>query len=492
MHMAPPTVASIRPSDQRRAANGAFAPTRITVIGLGYVGLVNAACLASLGHDVIGLDTDADKVARLQHAETTIHEAGLHDLVAAQLRAGRLHFTSEPDEAIPRATLLFVAVGTPAQDDGSTDMRAVDEVVALLCTLADPRSVVAIKSTVPVGTARRMQAALRASTASQHRTPQVLSNPEFLREGNAVQDFLQPDRLLIGSDGGSPAGPELLRRVYEPLIRDGVPVLTMDTASAEFAKYAANAMLAARITLVNELAAIAQATGADIEHVCDGIGGDHRIGRDFLRAGLGYGGSCFPKDVAALRHTARKHGVRADVLAATERVNSRQLCWPLHAMQRDLSGPHGLRGLRAALWGLSFKPGTDDLREAPSLTLIERLCAAGVSVAVYDPVAMPRARELLGARRALHWCDSAWAALDGADVLLLVTEWDEFLTCAPARVAAALGMRTVYDGRNALDAARWRAAGLRVVQVGRPEVFDGELARQIAGIGMRQRVAVAS
>jgi len=475
----PPAVSWIRPREHRQLPSVGFEATRITVVGLGYVGLVTAACLASIGHDVIGLDTDAEKVMSLRRGETTIHEAGLSELVAAQVHAGRLNFASDPGKAIPQAALLFVAVGTPALADGSIDMRAVDEVVALLCALAAPRSIVAIKSTVPVGTAQRIQAVLRASKTAPHRAPQVLSNPEFLREGTAVRDFLKPDRILIGSDGRSTAGIEKLRQAYQPLIREGVPVLTMDTPSAELAKYAANAMLAARISFVNEMAAIAQATGADIEQVCDGIGSDHRIGRDFLRAGLGYGGSCFPKDVAALRHVARAHGIRADLLAATERVNSRQRSWPLHAMQRDLGGPRGLRGLHVALWGLSFKPGTDDVREAPSLTLIERLCAEGVSVAVYDPAAIPRARQMLGDSRALRWCDSAWAALENADVLLLVTEWDEFLTCAPARVAAALRLRTVYDGRNALDAARWRAAGLRVVQIGRPEIFDSELGRLV-------------
>jgi UDPglucose 6-dehydrogenase len=487
----PSTKAANAPTSTASGHKGAAPACRITVIGLGYVGLVTAACLAKLGHDVIGLDADAAKVAALQRGESTIHEAGLNELIAEQAAHGRLCFTTDASEAIPRAALVFVAVGTPSLANGSTQMRAIDEVVALLCSLAQPRSIVVMKSTVPVGTARRVQAALRASTAAQHQVPQVVSNPEFLREGTAVQDFLKPDRILIGCDDGAGSAAALLAQAYEPLVRDGVPVLRMDTPSAELAKCAANAMLAARISFVNEIAALAHATGADIERVCEGIGSDHRIGAKFLRAGLGYGGSCFPKDVAALRHTAREHGLRAEMLAATERVNSRQRCWPLHAMRRDFGGVRGLRGLHAALWGLSFKPGTDDVRDAPSLTLIERLCQAGVHVAVYDPAAMERARACLGNVRAVRWCANAQDALAGADVLVLATEWDEFVACPPTRVAAALSLRIVYDGRNAVDATRWRSAGLRVVQVGRPDVGGAEHARQLAAASAPPRLAAA-
>ncbi len=444
-------------------------PIAITVIGTGPVGLVAAACFARFGHRVTAFDTDAGRIDRLGRGELVLHEAGLHGLMREQLACGSLRLTAEADDALADAELVVVAVGTPARGDGSADLAAIDRVCEQLRGASATLRAVVLKSTVPVGTAQRLAARLADDAGPGERAPRVLSCPEFLREGTAVDDFMKPDRLIIGDD--HPDGParRLLLRAHAPLVDAGVAVLVMDTRSAELAKCAANAMLAARISFINEIAAIASATGADIEQVCEGIGSDHRIGREGLRAGLGYGGSCFPKDVAALRDTARRSNLRADMLLAVERVNNRQRSWAFDTLQKDIGSRAALRGLRVALWGLAFKPGTDDMREAPSLALIDRLWRAGVAISAYDPAAMANARACVGDNHRVTWAPSAEAALDGADVLVLVTEWPEFVAFGPARVAAALALRTVYDGRNALDAPAWTAAGLRLVQVGRPE-----------------------
>ena len=462
---------------------------KIAIVGSGYVGLVTAACLASYGHDVLAIDADEAKVGCLAAGQVTLYEDGLEALVREQLAAGRLRFTSECDASTLACDLVFVAVGTPARLDGSTDTRAIDAVARSIVAGLHAPTVVVLKSTVPVGTAQRVQRLLADACPEGETAAVVLSNPEFLREGSAVADFSAPERIVIGDDSDSDSGSgsgsgsgsdsngdswsarRMLIDAYAPLVRSGVPVLTMDTRSAELSKLAANAMLATRISFVNEIAAIAGATGADIEKVCEGIGSDRRIGPAFLRAGLGYGGSCFPKDVAALRETARRHNLRADVLLATERVNDRQRCWAFRELQRDAGSRAKLRDLRVALWGLAFKPGTDDVRSAPSLALVDCLVHAGVHVSLYDPAAMPNARRVISAHRRLVWADSAAAALAGADVLVLATEWTEFVDFDPAAVAGELRLRTVYDGRNALDAAHWASAGLHVRQIGRPPVF---------------------
>ena len=477
-------------------AGDAAAALRIAMVGVGHVGLVSAASLARLGHDVVAFDCDAAKIAALQQGRVSIHEPGLPELVGEELASGRLAFTHDPGVALAAADLVFVTVGTPSLDDGSMSTAALDAVAALLCTHLDGAAVVALKSTVPVGTARRMQAAFDAWHADVARgagVPRVVTNPEFLREGSACDDFMHPDRLIFGSDEGAPGAPAgaalaLLKRAYAPLIDAGVPVLVMDTRSAELAKCAANAMLAVRISFINEIAAIAQATGADIERVREGIGSDQRIGPHALGAGLGYGGSCFPKDVAALRHAARHHQLRSDMLAATERVNSRQRAWPLDALRREVGGWPAVRGLRVALWGLAFKPGTDDMREAPSLLLIERLRRAGAQLSVFDPQAMPNARARVGADPGIRWCESAAAALANADALMLVTEWPEFTAFEPGRVASSLRLGCVFDGRNVLDAVAWNAAGLRLFQVGRPGLRRAGRALGINGIEAPARV----
>jgi UDPglucose 6-dehydrogenase len=441
---------------------------RIAVIGSGCVGLVTAACLARCGHSVVAIDSDEGKIARLADGHVEVYEAGLAELMRAQLGARRLCFTTGIRAALRGVDLVFVAVDTPAHGDGSTDLGAIDAVMRDIAAVVRAPSVVVIKSTVPIGTAQALQRQLDDTGTGDGDAPRLLANPEFLREGTAVADFLQPERILIGDDGSDDAARRLLLAAYAPLVDAGVPVLAMDTRSAELTKHAANAALAMRISFVNEIATIAGATGADIEKVCDGIGSDRRIGRSFLRAGLGYGGSCFPKDVAALRETARRHNVRSDMLQATERINDRQRCWAFNELQRDMGSRGRLRGLRVAIWGLAFKPGTDDVHRAPSLALADRLVRAGVRLALYDPVAMANARAALAHDRHTRWAESAGDALTGADALVLATEWDEFVAFDPDAVAAALRLRTVYDGRNALDAARWTEAGLRVVQVGRP------------------------
>ncbi|MDP9046070.1 MAG: UDP-glucose/GDP-mannose dehydrogenase family protein, partial [Pseudomonadota bacterium] len=427
----------------------------ITVVGTGAVGLVTAAGLASFGHVVTALDVDEARIERLCRNQIPIHEAGLDALVRAQATAGRLAFTSDTARALAGADLVFIAVGTPSREDGSVDMTAMDEVGRRIAELVRGPTVVVIKSTVPVGTAQRLQAELREAAESDDAVAQVMSNPEFLREGSAVSDFLRPDRMIVGYDG--PPGPARARllSVFASLVAHGMPVIEMDTRSAELAKCAANAMLAARISFMNEMAAIASATGADIERVREGVGSDPRIGAQFLRAGLGYGGSCLSKDVAALRETARRHNLRSDMLLATERVNSRQRCWAFDALRRDLGSRDALRGLKVAIWGLAFKPGTDDMREAPSLALVDRLWRAGAELRLFDPAAMDNARRLIGASRRVVWAGSAADALRDAEVLMLVTEWPELVDFDLRHLKETPHLRTVYDGRNALDARAW-------------------------------------
>lgn len=443
-------------------------PLRIAVIGTGYVGLVSAACLAHLGHHVTAVDSDTGKVHALQRGAIPIYEAGLQPLVAAQARDGRLWFTDSTADAVHGADLVFIAVGTPPDAHGGADLSALMQAVEdIAVSIVHPVTVV-IKSTVPVGTSDAARAALRGALARRGidwEVP-VLSNPEFLREGTATEDFLSPARILIGARSVHEAG--VLKQVYEPLVRRGVPLLVMSPRSAELSKYAANTMLAARISFMNEMADIAQATGADIEEVREGLGSDPRIGPAFLKAGIGYGGSCFPKDVSSLRHAARGLGVPTDLLAAVERVNERHRHWPVERLAQAYGGRSALRGLRVAVWGLAFKPGTDDLREAASLVVLRELIDAGAAVAAYDPVAMRNAVATVPAHPRLEWRASAADALTNANVLVLLTEWREFIDFPPERVAEHLKDALVIDGRNALPAARWEAAGLQLHQVGRP------------------------
>jgi UDPglucose 6-dehydrogenase len=443
-------------------------PMRIVVVGVGYVGLVSAACLAHLGHRVVAVDSDAARIAALAAGGMPFFEPGLQPLVAAGRASGALRFAAQLDEAALDAELLFLAVGTPCGNDGGADLRAVEAAFAGALRALRPPATLVLKSTVPVGTHERLRRRLAAS--DETRGIALVNNPEFLREGSAVRDFLLPDRIIVGADDDADA--QALLAAYAPLTDAGATLLRMNPRSAELAKYAANGMLAARISFMNEMAQIADATGADIEEVRAGVGSDPRIGADFLRAGIGYGGSCFPKDVRSLIHQAGTHGLPAHMLRAVEATNEQQRALLFERIAAFYGGAPALAGKRIALWGLAFKPGTDDLREAPSLAVLERLLRAGAQVSAYDPVALPAAQRLLDAP-GLRWCHTAAAALDGADALAIATEWGEFSAAEPAGVAAALHDAAVFDGRNCVPADAWRAAGLRVVQVGRP--FAGEV-----------------
>jgi len=439
---------------------------KITVIGTGYVGLVTGACLAEMGNQVVCLDRDPERIAALQNGQLPIHEPGLLDLVLRNARGGRLAFTADVDRAVAHGRVQFIAVGTPAGEDGAADLQQVLAAArAIAERMQEPRLIVN-KSTVPVGTADRVRAAVTQVLQARGLPDlafSVASNPEFLKEGSAVQDFMRPDRVIVGA-GDEPSA-QTLRQLYAPFMRNRDRFILMDVRSAEFAKYAANAMLATRISFMNELALLAEKLGADIEQVRTGIGTDPRIGTHFLYAGTGYGGSCFPKDVKALVHTAREAGQELRILQAVEAVNERQKQVLVDKIVTRF-GPD-LRGRRFALWGLAFKPGTDDMREAPSLTIIERLLALGAEVAAYDPVALAQARIALGERAGLRLLDQADAVLEGADALVIVTEWKEFRSPDFAHLAATLRQPVVFDGRNLFEPTEMQALGIDYYAIGR-------------------------
>ena len=439
---------------------------KITVVGTGYVGLVTGACLAEMGNQVACLDRDPERIAALQNGQLPIHEPGLLDLVLRNARGGRLVFTVDVDRAVAHGAVQFIAVGTPAGEDGSADLQHVLAAAqAIAERMQEPRLIVN-KSTVPVGTADRVRDVVMR-VLQVRGTPElafsVASNPEFLKEGSAVQDFMRPDRVIVGADDEPSA--QTLRQLYAPFMRNRDRLIVMDIRSAEFTKYAANAMLATRISFMNELALLAENLGADIEQVRTGIGTDPRIGTHFLYAGTGYGGSCFPKDVKALVHTAREAGQELRILQAVEAVNERQKQVLVDKIVARF-GPD-LSGRRFALWGLAFKPGTDDMREAPSLAIIERLLALGAEVAAYDPVALAQARIALGERAGLRLLDQADAALEGADALVIVTEWKEFRSPDFAHLAATLRQPVVFDGRNLFEPAEIKALGIEYHAIGR-------------------------
>lgn len=438
---------------------------KLSIIGTGYVGLVTGACLADVGNDVLCIDVDREKIERLRAGEIPIHEPGLDAVVARGVRAGRLRFSTSYDEAVAHAAVVFIAVGTPPGEDGSADLSHVLACARELGRRLTRDTLVVVKSTVPVGTNDQVRAVLaeelRRRGAPWHVT--TASNPEFLKEGFAVDDFMKPDRIIVGTD--DPHSTETLRALYAPFNRNRDRLLVMDVRSAEFTKYAANAMLAVRISFMNEMANLADRLGVDIEHVRHGIGADPRIGPHFLYAGVGYGGSCFPKDVKALVHTAELAGEPAELMRAAERVNARQRRILFDKMERFYEGK--MAGRRIALWGLAFKANTDDMREASSLALIEALTAAGATVVAYDPVAMDNARRLCAGNGAVRFAPSAHAACEGADALAVVTEWLEFRSPDFEWLAGALKSRAVFDGRNLYDPAQVRAAGLKYFGIGR-------------------------
>jgi UDPglucose 6-dehydrogenase len=438
---------------------------RVAIFGTGYVGLVTGTCLAEVGNAVTCVDIDEAKIEGLKRGVIPIYEPGLEDMVIANHAAGRLDFTTDAADAIAKSKIVFIAVGTPPDEDGSADLRHVLAVARTIGRHLARPAVIVNKSTVPVGTADKVRAAIRVELDARGTDIEfdVVSNPEFLKEGDAVKDCMRPDRIVIGSD--NPRAVDALKALYAPFNRNHERIVAMDVRSAELTKYAANAMLATKISFMNEMANIAERVGADIEMVRHGIGSDPRIGYSFIYPGAGYGGSCFPKDVQALERTARQHGYEAKVLAAVEAVNRAQKSVLFQRMHEHFGGE--LRGKTIAIWGLAFKPNTDDMREASSRTLLAQLWEAGAQVRAYDPEAMQEAARLFGARADLVLCDSARAALEGADALAVVTEWKAFWSPDFEHLADTLKARVVFDGRNIYDPATVEAAGLAYYGIGR-------------------------
>ncbi len=422
---------------------------RITVIGSGYVGLVSGACLADFGNDVVCLDLDAKKIELLNSGGMPIYEPGLDQLVARNREAGRLRFTTDVAMSVAHGDIQFIAVGTPSDEDGSADMHYVLDAARNIAKFMDEYKVIVDKSTVPVGTAERVQAVMQEELRTRGAEVKfaVVSNPEFLKEGAAVEDFMRPDRIVVG--GTDPQALDIMRDLYSPINRSQDRVIVMDTRSAELTKYAANAMLATRISFMNELANLSEKLGANVEMVRHGIGSDPRIGFQFLYAGAGYGGSCFPKDIRALQHSAGDYGMQLTILDAVEKVNRTQKQRMLDKV-RIRFGEH-LDGKRFAIWGLAFKPNTDDMREAPSRVIINGLLARGASVTAYDPVAMDEAKRAMANERGVSFADTPVEALMDADALIIVTEWKEFRSPDFAEIKSRLKQPVVVDGRNLYD-----------------------------------------
>jgi UDPglucose 6-dehydrogenase len=428
------------------------------------VGLVTGACLADAGNDVVCVDVDARKIAMLKQGEVPIHEPGLDAVVKRNFEAGRLHFTTDAKEGVKHGLFQLIAVGTPPDEDGSADLRYVLAVARSVGEHMTEYKVVITKSTVPVGTADKVRETVQAALGrrSVHIEFDTVSNPEFLKEGAAIDDFMKPDRVVVGTDSERAA--ELLRHLYAPFTHNRDRMIVMDVRSAELTKYAANAMLATKISFMNELANLAEQLGADIESVRLGIGSDPRIGYAFIYPGVGYGGSCFPKDVQALKHSAEEVGYEASVLAAVESVNNRQK----HVLFNKIKAHFGeLRGKTIGLWGLAFKPNTDDMREAASRVLMESLWEAGAKVRAYDPVAMPECLRIYGQRDDLTLCKTSPEVFEGADALAIVTEWREFRSPDFDLMKSTLRSAAIFDGRNLYDPEQMETAGFSYYAIGR-------------------------
>ena len=435
---------------------------KIAIVGTGYVGLVSGACFAEMGADVTCIDVDKCKIEKLRSGQIPIYEPGLEELVARNVADGRLHFSTELGECLDEVEIVFSAVGTPPDEDGSADLRYVLEVAREFGRKINRYTLLVTKSTVPVGTAQKVRQAVAEELAARGVQVEfdVASNPEFLKEGDAIDDFMKPDRVVVGVE--SERAKQLMERLYKPFMMSNYRMIFTDVASAEMIKYAANSMLATRISFMNDIANLCEIVGADVNMVRKGIGADARIGSKFLYAGCGYGGSCFPKDVKALIRTAEQKGYRMRVLEAVEAVNERQKGILYEKFEREFDGE--VEGRCVAMWGLSFKPETDDMREAPSLVLIERLLSAGCRVRVFDPIAMDEARRRLGDR--VEYCASKYDALEGADALMIVTEWKQFRLPNWARVAEAMKGGVVIDGRNIYERHEVEAAGLKYLRIG--------------------------
>lgn len=455
---------------------------KLSLFGTGYVGLVTGACLADVGHEVVCLDIDAGKIERMQRGELPVYETGLDDIVERTVRMGSLSFTTDTAQAVRHGEVLFIAVGTPPDETGAADLRHVLAAAEEIGRLMEAPRLIVVKSTVPVGTAEKVRETI-ARVLSSRRSGlgfDVVSNPEFLKEGAAVSDFLKPDRIVVGASSSQAC--EVMKQLYEPFNRSQDRMLYMDPRSAELTKYAANAMLATKVSFINEMANLAERLGADIEQVRKGIGADSRIGHQFIYPGIGYGGSCFPKDVQALKHTAEDLGYEAPLIEAVHEVNERQKQRLFTQIASHFGGAENLRGRTFALWGLAFKPGTNDMREAPSRVLIEALWAVGARIRTFDPVAMSEARRIYGEREDLVLCDSKYGALDGADALVLCTEWAQFRAPDFAEMGERLRFRLIFDGRNVFTPQRLVEDGWTYFSVGRRAVYaEPQIIRHMAG-----------
>jgi len=431
---------------------------KIAVVGTGYVGLVTGTCFAETGNRVTCVDIDPNKINKLAAGEITIYEPGLEKIFLRNLREGRLQFTTELQEGIADAEIIFLALPTPPGEDGSADLRYVLGVAADLGKLLTDYKVIVDKSTVPVGTAEKVQAAIAAHFAGEF---DVVSNPEFLREGVAVDDFMKPDRVVIGTQ--SERARKVMNDLYAPFVRQGNPIIFMDEKSAELTKYAANSFLATKISFMNEIAQLCERMGADVDMVRRGIGSDDRIGKRFLFPGIGYGGSCFPKDVQALIKSAEDVQYNFSILQAVEAVNERQKKHLLPKIRKHFAG--NLQGVKLALWGLAFKPNTDDIREAPALQLIEALTSEGAIIVAYDPEAMANVKILVGDQ--IQYAANPYDALVGADALIIATEWSEFRTPDFDRIGETLQQKVIFDGRNLFDVKQMKALGYHYESIGR-------------------------
>ncbi|MDZ7841044.1 MAG: UDP-glucose/GDP-mannose dehydrogenase family protein [Gammaproteobacteria bacterium] len=438
----------------------------ITIVGTGYVGLVTGTCLAEVGNHVVCVDSDQAKIDGLNNGEIPIHEPGLDEMVGENVEADRLSFTTDIREGVAHGEIIFIAVGTPPDEDGGADLRHVLAVADAVGRHIQEYRVVVTKSTVPVGTADKVRAALEAAIRERGLEPDfsVVSNPEFLKEGAAIEDFMKPDRIVVGAD--DPRAVERMRELYAPFNRSHDRMIVMDVPSAELTKYAANSLLATKISFMNEMANLAELLGADIESVRQGIGSDHRIGYHFIYPGCGYGGSCFPKDVQALQRTASEKGYDARILNAVERVNNNQKFVLLSKMD-EYFGAGNMDGARIALWGLSFKPNTDDMREAPSRVIMEGLWERGVSVAAFDPVAADETRRIYGDRAELVLAGDPYEALEGADALVIVTEWKIFRSPDMNMIKQRMKRPLIFDGRNIFDPEQMRRHGIEYRGIGR-------------------------
>ena len=428
---------------------------RIGVVGTGYVGLVTGTCFAEVGIDVTCIDIDEQKIARLKQGVLPIYEPGLEEMVSRNVEKGRLHFSTDLAEAVKDCDVAFIAVGTPPGEDGSADLQYVLAVAQAIGQHLTGHAVIVTKSTVPVGTAALVRAAIAQALEKRGASIEfdVASNPEFLKEGAAIDDFLKPDRIVVGVN--STRAEEVMRRLYKPFLLNGHPIIFMDIPSAEMTKYAANAMLATKISFMNDVANLCEIMGADVNMVRRGIGSDGRIGTKFIYPGIGYGGSCFPKDVKALIKTAQENGYDMQVLRAVENVNEAQKSILFDKVSRHFGGH--MKGLKIAVWGLSFKPKTDDMREAPSLVIIQKLLSAGCTVSAYDPVAMKEAQHVLGNK--ITFAKDEFDAILDADALLLITEWPDFRSPNFSVAARLMKQRVVFDGRNIYDAEELKRLG---------------------------------